>query len=233
MIKKCYSRIRMVSINQPTSFCSRTYRLTNYMATTTQKDLKGNVMIQGVRCYFFKVDGGGRLFLEDTKHKNFVSCFTDADFLQFFYTHVRPNTSSSNPYYDDSLTPSSTYPYVSVCQGEYNYIQCDVSTPFVAIEVSENEQGEDELVYAGGHLTIPFDPSSLTLDFDSARVYHPYERSKKWKKKYQHHQCCLSDVLTNKLPFEWVQDDQLVLHWKNQTYPVRISYANEESNERL
>ncbi len=77
-----------------------------------------------------------QLFLDDTKVKNFITCFkgvcpnlnvyatfmktsliiiTDKKFLAFFFRRVKPNTGR----YQDE------FPFVSPCGPEMNYIRCD------------------------------------------------------------------------------------------------------------
>ncbi|PWN52993.1 hypothetical protein IE53DRAFT_228848 [Violaceomyces palustris] len=44
-----------------------------------------------IRAYKYFVDVHGQLFLHDTVPKNLTSCFKDKDFLNFFFTRLRPN----------------------------------------------------------------------------------------------------------------------------------------------
>lgn len=44
------------------------------------------------REYFYYIDHQGMLFLDDSRMKNFTSCFKDKKFLQFFFKRVRANT---------------------------------------------------------------------------------------------------------------------------------------------
>lgn len=45
------------------------------------------------REYFYYLDHQGQLFLDDSKMKNFVTCFKDLQFLVTFFSRLRPNHS--------------------------------------------------------------------------------------------------------------------------------------------
>ncbi|KCV69219.1 hypothetical protein H696_04636 [Fonticula alba] len=108
-----------------------------------------------IRSYFYFVDEHGRLFLDGTRMKNFVSCFKEADFLRMFFSAVRPAGAPpparpAAPSPPSMLGPSSAegavaasslhywpepdrlaaFRWVSPCAGEYNYIAAD-DTPVV------------------------------------------------------------------------------------------------------
>ncbi|KAG5263201.1 hypothetical protein AALO_G00283700 [Alosa alosa] len=69
-----------------------------------------------VREYFYYLDHQGQLFLDDTKVKNFITCFKDQHFLVFFFSRLRVNHSGR---YDQ------LFPYVSPCGRERNFLRCD------------------------------------------------------------------------------------------------------------
>uniref|UniRef100_A0A8C3LM07 Chromosome 8 open reading frame 82 n=1 Tax=Chrysolophus pictus TaxID=9089 RepID=A0A8C3LM07_CHRPC len=118
------------------------------------------------REYFYCVDTHGRLFLDDAKVKNFITCFKDERFLAFFFHHLQPNRSGR---YEDS------FPFLSPCGPEHNFVRCQ-DLPIVFTRVLEGENaGGSLLSYCGGgaRLVIPFQPQRLTFDPENGRLYHP------------------------------------------------------------
>mmetsp|Transcript_24648 Transcript_24648/g.62398 ORF Transcript_24648/g.62398 Transcript_24648/m.62398 type:complete len:267 (-) Transcript_24648:1009-1809(-) len=67
------------------------------------------------REYFYFVDANGRLFLEETKRRNRITCLKDAKFLNFFFRRLEIN----------SLDSHSSYPYISKCGREVNYVKAE------------------------------------------------------------------------------------------------------------
>jgi hypothetical protein len=132
------------------------------------------------REYFYYIDHQGQLFLDDTKVKNFITCFKDKKFLDFFFKRLRVNTTGR--YHDD-------FPYVSPCGREMNYIRCDdlpvvfnwlLTTDKQVIQDIHSYSGSmssapsNELLSYGGveTLTVPFQPEKLVMFPESGRVYH-------------------------------------------------------------
>ena len=68
------------------------------------------------REYFYYVDHHGQLFLDDTKVKNFVTCFKDPGFLSFFFKRLKVN---------DTQRYQKQFPFISPCGRELNYIRCE------------------------------------------------------------------------------------------------------------
>ncbi|XP_071957310.1 UPF0598 protein CG30010-like [Antedon mediterranea] len=124
-----------------------------------------------VREYFYYIDHQGQLFLDDTKVKNFITCFKDKKFLAFFFKRMKVN--KSGVYTDE-------FPYVSVCGPELNYIRCD-DRPIVYTNIVETDDG-DLLSYNHAHdkLTVDFQPDKICMLPHSGRVYYPT------KEKYGH-----------------------------------------------
>jgi hypothetical protein len=118
------------------------------------------------RFYRYAVDVHGQLFLHDTTPKNLTSCFKNAQFLDFFYARIKPNTLESSgeegegqieqdqkTIQDPEWTEKSDlsrddairlavldgYEWVSPCQGELNFIRA-AKSPIVFREL--DEQGE-------------------------------------------------------------------------------------------
>ncbi|KAI1888804.1 hypothetical protein AGOR_G00172510 [Albula goreensis] len=139
-------------------------------ARTTVLFARGNVTYtQGqspeprIREYFYYIDHQGQLFLDDTKVKNFITCFKDKQFLVFFFSRLRVNTTGR--YQED-------FPFLSLCGRERNFLRCD-DRPLVFTHLLP---GQPELLsFCGGgdKLSTPFRPESLFMHPSSGRVYHP------------------------------------------------------------
>lgn len=56
-----------------------------------------------IRVYRYVIDVHGQLFLHDTIPKNLTSCFKNTEFLDFFYSRIRPNPFCSALVQDDTL----------------------------------------------------------------------------------------------------------------------------------
>ncbi|XP_051951252.1 UPF0598 protein C8orf82 homolog [Xyrauchen texanus] len=118
-----------------------------------------------IREYFYYIDHQGQLFLDDTKVKNFVTCFKDQQFLVFFFNHLKVN--HSGRYQQD-------FPFISLCGRERNFLRCE-DQPIVFTHLLSETGHEERLSYCGGgaKLAVPFRPESLFMHPVSGRVYHP------------------------------------------------------------
>ncbi|KAF3690459.1 UPF0598 protein C8orf82 [Channa argus] len=125
-----------------------------------------------IREYFYYIDHQGQLFLDDTKVKNFVTCFKDKEFLVFFFSRLRLNRSSR--YEED-------FPFLSLCGRERNFLRCD-DRPIVFTHLLHSPAGpqgiiadQELLSYCGGaeKLSVPFRPEALYMHPISGRLYHP------------------------------------------------------------
>ncbi|XP_013921270.1 PREDICTED: UPF0598 protein C8orf82 homolog [Thamnophis sirtalis] len=117
------------------------------------------------REYFYYIDHQGQLFLDDTKVKNFITCFKDQQFLVFFFKQLKLNRSGR---YEDS------FPYLSPCGPEHNYVRCD-DRPIVFTHLLDGPSGQQSLSFCGGseRLAVPFQPEQLVMLAENGRVYHP------------------------------------------------------------
>lgn len=95
--------------------------------------------------------------------KNFTSCFKDKVFLEFFFKRVCRNTSGR---YED------TFPYLSLCGRERNFIRCD-DLPIVYTHLLDDKSLS--FGYTGERLTYPFKPDQIHMNPNTGRVYHPAE----------------------------------------------------------
>ncbi|XP_070687990.1 UPF0598 protein C8orf82 homolog [Pempheris klunzingeri] len=128
--------------------------------------LQGQSPEPRIREYFYYIDHQGQLFLDDTKVKNFVTCFKDKPFLVFFFSRLRGN--QSGRYEED-------FPFLSLCGRERNFLRCD-DRPVVFTHLLPGIPGDQELLsYCGGaeKLSVPFQPEALYMHPVSGRVYHP------------------------------------------------------------
>nr|XP_021189199.2 UPF0598 protein CG30010 [Helicoverpa armigera] len=117
-----------------------------------------------IREYFYFIDHQGMLFLDDSKMKNFTSCFKEKKFLQFFFKRIRLN--NTGRYQED-------FPFISLCGRERNFIRCD-DVPIVYTHVI-NIDDTDFLCYgyAGDLMKSKFQPDKIYMLPSTGRVYHP------------------------------------------------------------
>ncbi|XDD51769.1 DUF4505 family protein [Leptospira sp. WS92.C1] len=99
------------------------------------------------RTYFYHLDAQGRLFHETSELK-------DPDFLDFFISRIRKNETRLHP----------EYPYLSVCAGEWNFIQ-----PTTSIFIFRKLETEN--LYYSPSLFVPFEPGRLGIFKNS--LVHP------------------------------------------------------------
>lgn len=147
------------------SRCKSRYK-SDYSHLYTQ----GQYAAKRIREYFYFIDHQGQLFLDDVKVKNFITCFKDEAFLQFFFKRVKKNQTGQY---------ESSFPYLSLCGRERNYLRCD-DTPIVYThlkDVSNSGNGEHFLSVcgAGDKFLVPFRPKSLCMLPHTGRVYHEAE----------------------------------------------------------
>ncbi|NXC23186.1 CH082 protein, partial [Corythaeola cristata] len=106
-----------------------------------------------------------QLFLDDTKVKNFITCFKDVGFLTFFFKQLEPNRSGRY---------EAEFPFLSPCGRERNFLRCE-DRPVVFTELLPGAGAERRLSYcgAGARLAVPFRPQSLAVSPENGRLYHP------------------------------------------------------------
>ncbi|XP_046736037.1 UPF0598 protein CG30010 [Diprion similis] len=123
-----------------------------------------------IREYFYYIDHQGMLFLDDSRMKNFTSCFKEKKFLAFFFKRLRKN--ETGRYMND-------FPYLSLCGRERNFVRCD-DLPIVFTHVIRKEDLDTGVVknqfsyaHADELLTVPFEPAKIFMSMETGRVYHP------------------------------------------------------------
>ncbi|EQA53939.1 DUF4505 family protein [Leptospira kmetyi] len=99
------------------------------------------------RTYFYRLDGRGRLFHDSSELK-------DPEFLDFFNERIRKNDTGEY----------SEYPFLSVCNGEWNFIQ-PTTTVFVFKKL------ENGKLYYSPNLSVFFQPENLRIHNES--LIHP------------------------------------------------------------
>ncbi|XP_057283460.1 UPF0598 protein C8orf82-like, partial [Pezoporus wallicus] len=104
-----------------------------------------------------------QLFLDDTKVKNFITCFKDVAFLSFFFKQLERNRSGRY---------EAEFPFLSRCGRERNFLRCE-DQPVVFTHLLPGDPGL--LSYCGGgeRLAVPFQPGKLTVLPENGRLYHP------------------------------------------------------------
>ncbi|XP_064410618.1 UPF0598 protein C8orf82 homolog isoform X1 [Latimeria chalumnae] len=107
-----------------------------------------------------------KLFLDDAKVKNFITCFKDKKFLIFFFKQLRVNGTSR---YQEE------FPYISLCGRERNFVRCDDRPIVFTHLMREGGSGSELLAYGGGgeKLALQFQPEKLFMLPENGRVYHP------------------------------------------------------------
>ena len=94
--------------------------------------------------------------------KNFITCFKDPVFLNFFYSRIRPVEGKTDRY--------ERFRWVSPCGPETNFIEVD-SVPIIWQFMAENEEGFLELEDSSKTFKIPFQPASLYID-EAGYLFH-------------------------------------------------------------
>ncbi|KAM6374590.1 LOW QUALITY PROTEIN: UPF0598 protein C8orf82 homolog [Alca torda] len=113
------------------------------------------------REYFYYIDHQGQLFLDDTKVKNFITCFKDVAF-RFFFKRLEPNRSGRR----------AEFPFLSPCGRERNFLRCE-DRPIVFTQILPDSGQTDLLSYCGGgrRLAVPFQPENLVMLPENGRLY--------------------------------------------------------------
>jgi len=92
--------------------------------------------------------------------------FTEKQFLKFFFSQLQTNETCR--YTDD-------FPYISYCGRERNFIGCD-DLPVVFTELISHSATDStvahRLTYAGGTLSVAFQPEHMVMLPETGRVYH-------------------------------------------------------------
>ena len=117
------------------------------------------------RHYYYFIDSRGQTHLYSTKHRSVATAYRDPIFLRILYQNIQYNTTQN---YCD------LFPYLSKCGSEINFIAHEDKNACLGFIELHN----DNLLYAGGKLNVPFDPSKLNYNEETGRLYHPVTNHK-------------------------------------------------------
>jgi hypothetical protein len=134
------------------SSACRRYSCSNVYGTS-QLEAAPTSLIQGMeengyRSYFYVIDDKGQLFLNDTKHKNFVSCLKDKVFLNMFYRLLRRNQNQMATHVPNQALSEyirREFPLISPCGHERNFTRIEdsfaacVFSQFLVLEATGND----------------------------------------------------------------------------------------------
>lgn len=123
-------------------------------------DKDGNL----AREYFYYLDHQGQLFLDDTKIKNFTSCYKEQAFLDMFFRNLRLN---QNKYKNE-------FPYVSMCNNECNYLKCE-DLPFVVTHLDPKNDLAQLNNLVSVNWAVYFSPHNLYHHARTGRLYYLFE----------------------------------------------------------
>lgn len=131
--------------------------------------VQGQEPEKGVREYFYYIDHQGMLFLDDSKIKNFTSCFKEKKFLTFFFRRLKKNNLGR---YEEH------FPFWSDCGKERNFVRGD-DVPIVYTHIAKKiprgaSEEEEHMCYGhvGDVLSFKFSPENIYMA-ETGRVYHP------------------------------------------------------------
>lgn len=124
------------------------------------------------RCYFYNIDLHGRLYLEENNCKNVTSSIKDMKFVDFFFASIKYINETHKEYMNQHNIPTRDYPFVSICQNEWNLIR-PAATPIVFHSLIDKEQ---YLLYGSINtlmLREPFDETNgIVISKVSGMLYH-------------------------------------------------------------
>ncbi|XP_022091970.1 UPF0598 protein C8orf82-like [Acanthaster planci] len=146
------------------STCSRQFCKASYV--------QGQSPEPKVREYFYFIDHQGQLFLDDTKVKNFITCFKDKKFLAFFFKRLKLNNMERY---------AGNFPYLSPCGAERNFVRCDdrpivftkILAPENGLDTSEEAPSDRLVCNHADSFTVKFEPAKVCMLPKSGRIYHP------------------------------------------------------------
>lgn len=112
-------------------------RIREYFYYIDHQGMVKNIFINSLFLKFIYILKYNQLFLDDAKMKNFTSCFKERKFLHFFFKNIKLN--QTKRYLD-------TFPFISLCGVERNYIRCD-DLPIVYTHILKNIEGLIKQIY--------------------------------------------------------------------------------------
>jgi len=158
------------------------------------------------RHYYYLIDSRGQTHLHSTKYRSIATAYRDPVFLRILYQNMQCNSTQNH---------SDLFPYLSKCGHETNFVAHEDKNACLGFIELQN----DLLLYAGGKLSVQFDPSKLKYNEDTGRLYHPVT-----KHKYLVGQLGLlhPSITTNLFASNITSNDEsnYVLKWNNKTFLV-------------
>jgi len=139
-----------------------------YLTSGSEKPkyLQGQLTENGrIREYFYYFDHQGQLFLDDTRIKNFTSCYKEQNFLEFFFKNLRMNKSDRY---------REWFPFVSYCGSERNYLRCD-DLPFLVTQLKDKIDLININLINSCYWMFKFNPENLYHNPETGRLYYSLE----------------------------------------------------------
>lgn len=138
--------------------------------------------------------------------------YLDPKFLNFFFSRLRKNTYDDRPYF-------ATFPYVSLCGRERNFVQC-TDVPFVLTRLSDADDTFELCHIPPGLLSIRFEPEKIYVKPDTGRIYHPIPE------KFHTGVALIKDSIAEHLSSQLVYNDAdaevpVALNWKGKTHQLQ------------
>lgn len=104
-----------------------------------------------------------QLFLDDTRIKNFTTCYKEKKFLEFFFKNLRVNESDR----------FKDFKFISYCGRERNYLKCE-DLPFVVTHLDQLNDMVQLNYINSAHWLFHFDPKNLSYNPDNGRMYYTF-----------------------------------------------------------
>ena len=132
----------MSAIFRLSMFCWNQFQKLRYRRKAAVRPKNSSKSHRKRQKFSIDIPSKGQLFLDDTKNKNFVTCFKDKEFLDFFYSRIRPVREKEERH--------DGYRWISPCGVESNFIKVDL----VPVGKKEFSQIVLELFYCKSTCTI-------------------------------------------------------------------------------
>jgi len=135
------------------------------------------------------------------------------NFFTFFFTRLRDNTYDDRPHF-------STFPYVSLCGRERNFVRC-ADVPLVLTRLLDNADLFECCHIPSTMLSVRFQPERLYVKPDTGRIYHPAPDN-------LHIRIALiKDAIAERLSSHFTYSDTnktvpTTIEWKGKVYEMKI-----------
>ena len=151
-------------------------------------------------------------FILSEEKETFFIKNLDPKFLHFFFARLRANTFDDRPY-------CSTFPYVSLCGRERNFIRCE-DVPFVLTRFLDDQDTFECCHIPSTMFSIPFEPEKLYIKPDTGRIFHPLSE------KFHTGMALIKDAIAERLSTHLVYEDKadgvpISIEWKGKMYNLK------------